>query len=230
MAMVLVPGFMLDADLWRDMEPQLARFGPIGHADLTRDGTFIKMAERALAGAPPTFVLVGFSMGGYVAREIVRQAADRVSALILIATSARGDNEVQAKRKAAIEAQMNVAAFRGLSAAAVASSLHPDNTGRADLIARIQAMGQRLGGEVFRRQSLLDRKDEREELSAIRCPTLVIAGDQDKLRSRDESLEIHRGVKGSAFEVIGNTGHMIPLEAPESLASTIGEWLDHQGK
>lgn len=228
MAMVLVPGFMLDADLWRDMEPLLVRFGPISHADLTRDGTLVEMAERALADAPPAFVLVGFSMGGYVAREIVRQAPDRVNALILIATSARGDSEVQAKRKAAIEAQANAAAFRGLSAAAVASSLHPDNTRRTDLIMRIQAMGQRLGGEVFRRQSLLDRNDERSELSAIRCPTLVIAGDQDKLRSHDESLEIHHGIKGSAFEVIENTGHMIPLEAPESLASTIGRWLDRQ--
>ena len=43
------------------------------------------MAQRALADAPPSFVMVGFSMGGYVAREIVRAAPDRVSGLVLIA-------------------------------------------------------------------------------------------------------------------------------------------------
>jgi pimeloyl-ACP methyl ester carboxylesterase len=225
MAMLCVPGFMLDADLWHDMEAELARFGPIAHADLSQDATLAEMARRALARAPERFVLLGFSMGGYVAREILRQAPDRVTALVLIATSARGDSDVQARRKAAIAAQTDTASFKGLSGPAVASSLHPDNAARADLIRRIQAMGQRLGGEVFRRQSLLDRQDERSTLGAIRCPTLVIAGEQDKLRSRAEALELHHGIEGSAFEIVDRTGHMIPLEAPESLGRAIGGWL-----
>lgn len=229
LAILLVPGFMLDADLWRDMEPALADPGPVSHADLSRDSTIEDMARRALAEAPPTFVAAGFSMGGYVAREIVRQAPDRVTALILIATSARGDDEVQAKRRAAIAAQGDVSAFKGLSTSAVASALHPGNAGRMDLITRIQAMGHRLGGEVFRRQSLLERRDERGELHAIRCPTIVIAGEQDKLRSRAEALELHQGLVGSAFEVIEKTGHMIPLEAPKDLAGVICRWLQQQG-
>lgn len=225
MAMILVPGFMLDADLWRDVEPGLARFGPISHADLSEGATLQDMARRVLAEAPPTFILLGFSMGGYVAREIVRQAPERVTALILVATSARGDSDVQAQRKAAIAGQ-SVLAFRGLSAPAVVSSLHPDNSGRTDLIERIQAMGQRLGGATFRRQSLLDRRDERGELAGIGCPTLVIAGDRDKLRSRTEAMELHEGIRGSIFEVIANTGHMIPLEAPERFVEVITAWLD----
>ncbi|WJH39340.1 alpha/beta hydrolase [Aliirhizobium terrae] len=225
MAMILVPGFMLDADLWRDVEPGLARFGPISHADLSEGATLQDMARRVLAEAPPTFILLGFSMGGYVAREIVRQAPERVTALILVATSARGDSDVQAQRKAAI-ARQSVLAFRGLSAPAVVSSLHPDNSGRTDLIERIQAMGQRLGGTTFRRQSLLDRRDERGELGGIGCPTLVIAGDRDKLRSRTEAMELHEGIRGSIFEVIANTGHMIPLEAPERFVEVITAWLD----
>lgn len=228
MAMLLVPGFMLDFDLWRDVEPDLARFGPVSHSDPVRGATLEEMARHALADAPATFILVGFSMGGYVAREIVRQAPDRVTALILIATSARGDSEVQAKRKAAMAGQTEMTAFRGLSTAAVASSLHPDNAGRSDLIIRIQEMGQRLGGSVFRQQSLLDRRDERAELGTIRCPTLVIAGDEDRLRSRAEALELHEGIEGSAFEVIENTGHMVPLEAPRPLSAVINRWLERQ--
>jgi pimeloyl-ACP methyl ester carboxylesterase len=225
MAMILVPGFMLDADLWRDVEPGLTRIGPISHADLSQDETLQDMARRVLAEAPSEFVLLGFSMGGYVAREIVRQAPERVSALILVATSARGDSDVQQQRKAAIAGQ-SVLAFRGLSTPAIISSLHPDNAGRTDLIERIQAMGQRLGGATFKRQSLLDRRDERGELAGIGCPTLVIAGDKDKLRSRTEAMELHDGIKGSRFEVIENTGHMIPLEAPDRLVEVIVRWLD----
>lgn len=224
-ALLLIPGFMLDADLWRDITPTLAAWGPVTHALPTDGDTLEEMARHILARAPATFVLLGFSMGGYIAREIVAQAPERVEALILIATSARGDNDIQARRKQALASQPDTLAFKGLSSAAVATSLHPDNAGRADLIARIQEMGQRLGGAVFRRQSLLDRHDERQSLKTICCPTLVIAGDKDALRSRDEAVELHEGIVGSAFAVIENTGHMVPLEAPQSLAETIKAWL-----
>lgn len=228
MAMLLVPGFMLDADLWRDVVPALGEFGPATYADLSQDSSIPALARRALGEAPSKFVLVGFSMGGYVAREIVRQAADRVTALILIATSARGDSNVELQRKKAITGQTGSAVFKGLSRTAVVSSLHPDNAERADIVARIQAAGQRLGGDVFRRQSLIDRRDERDDLKTIRRPTLVIAGVQDRLRSRAEALELHRGIAGSDFEIIEHTGHMVPMEAPQRLAKVIAEWLERQ--
>lgn len=229
MAVLFVPGFMLDADLWRDVDTKLQAFGPILHADTSRDGSIDDMARRALDGAPASFVLIGFSMGGYVARQIARVQPDRVSALILIATSARGDTGVQSQRKAALAAQSPSTVFGGLSKPAVVSSLHPDRADNADLIARIQAMGARLGAEVFRRQSLLTRHDERDGLNAIRCPTLVIAGAQDRLRSLDEARELHDGIPGSDFSVIEGTGHMIPLEAPELLVEQITDWLTQKG-
>ena len=226
MSMLLIPGFMLDADLWRDVTPGLGEFGPFVHADLFEDGAIKDMASRVLAQAPETFILVGFSMGGYVAREIVRQAPERVKALVLIATSARGDTEVQRQRKEAVAHKPDSVSFKGLSTAAVASSLHPDNAGRSDLIERIQAMGQRLGSDVFRRQSLLERVDERHLLADINCPCLILAGEQDKLRSRAEVEELHDGITGSSFQVIEKTGHMIPLEAPDELVTVMRQWLD----
>lgn len=228
MALLLVPGFMLDADLWRDLEPAISSWGPIGHAAVTQGNTIAEMARNILGDAPPRFILIGFSMGGYIAREILRQSPDRVEALILIATSARGDSEVQAKRKQALANQPAGTSFRGLSTAAVVSSFHPDNADRRDLVRRIQEMGHRLGGDIFRRQSLLDRRDEHRELGTITCPTLVIAGDEDRLRSREEALELHEGIAGSDFTVIPGTGHMVPLEQPEKLAQAINEWLAHK--
>lgn len=223
--MLLVPGFMLDADLWTDVLPGLADFGPFVNADLSTDSSIEDMARRALVDAPETFTLAGFSMGGYVAREIVRQSPDRVRALILIATSARGDTDLQRQRKASLPRQTREIAFKGLSSSAVASSLHPDNAGRTDLIERIQSMSQRLGGNVFRRQSLLERPDERGQLSGIKCPCLVVAGEIDRLRSRTEAEELHVGIDGSVLQTIKKTGHMVPLEAPNTLASAIRQWL-----
>jgi thioesterase domain-containing protein len=59
-------------------------------ADLTRDDSVGAMAARALAAVPPDepFALAGLSMGGYVAFEVLRQAAPgRVTRLALLDTS-----------------------------------------------------------------------------------------------------------------------------------------------
>src|SRR5690348_17941151 len=55
-----------------------------------------EMARIALAGAPPSFALAGFSMGGYVALEMLRQAPERITRLALLDTSARGDSAKKA--------------------------------------------------------------------------------------------------------------------------------------
>ncbi|MGQ8631022.1 alpha/beta fold hydrolase [Agrobacterium sp. DKPNP3] len=225
MALLMIPGYMLDAALWREVEPDLAPYGPIVHADLTQDNSIAAMARRAIASTPSEFILIGFSLGGYIAREIARQVPERVKALILIATSSRGDGDLRVNRKEPITQHNAPETFKGLSRAAINSSLHPDNTGRDDLVSLIQAMSRRIGYAAFERQSLLVRHDERGELAKLKCPCLVIAGEQDRLRSRAEAIELHRGIPGSTLAVIEGAGHMVPLEAPRLLTATILEWL-----
>lgn len=223
MPVVLTPGYMLDADLWTDIAPVFAPYGPVSQADVTRDDSIEAMAERLLAEAPERFVLIGFSMGGYVAREAVRRAPERVAALALIATSARGDNHIQVARRAAVAGRMKPEAFKGLSHAAVAASLAPG----ADpaLVERVRQMSARLGYEVFQRQSALVRGGDEDRLGEIACPTLVVAATQDQLRSIAEAEQLRDGIPGARLAVIEGAGHMIPIEAPEALSAVLGEWL-----
>jgi pimeloyl-ACP methyl ester carboxylesterase len=222
---VLVPGFMTDATLWDDVAAALSRIGPVVRADISEGATIAAMADLVLAVCPPRFVLCGFSLGGYVAREIVLRVPDRVAGLALIATSARPDGAVQAQRQAAAHA-VAPAAFRGLSRAALADSLHPRHASDEALIERIRAMNVRLGPEVFMRQSALRRGDDRGRLPGIACPTLVVAGDGDRLRSLDESRELAEGIAGARLSVIEESGHMIPVEQPARLAEAILDWWD----
>lgn len=228
MTLVLLPGFMTDPDLWADMLPRLAPLGPVLHGDLTRDAGIDAMAHRVAEMAPERFALIGFSMGGYVARAIARMAPERVRALVLIATSARADTPVQARRKAAAVANVRRQGFSGLSRAAILGSVHPDRVGDAALIARIRQMGDRLGGEVFLRQAGQARASDGELLGAITCPTLVVAAAQDSLRSLDEARELQAGIPGAALKVIDGSGHMLPMEAPDALAEAIVQWLQAQ--
>ncbi|QJD99459.1 alpha/beta hydrolase [Massilia forsythiae] len=229
MSILLVPGFMADETLWDEVLPRLERFGPVLHADLRHDTSVAAMARRALAAAPPSFVLVGFSMGGYVAREIARQAPQhgkRVEAMVLIATSTRPDSAALQRRKGAIGHAAPSIAFSGLSRTAVASSLHPQRRDDETMIERVRAMGMRLGGEVFRRQSVLERPGDIDCLGGIRCPTLVVAAAQDGLRSLEESREMQEHIAGAELAVIEDSGHMIPIEAPQRLADLVVPWLE----
>lgn len=229
MALLLVPGYMLDETLWGDMRDRLAPFGPLAHADLRHDSTLEAMARRALASAPPTFILIGFSLGGYVAREIVRQAPERVRALVLIATSTRPDSPALRQSKGAVAKAAPSVSFSGLSRTAIASSLHPRERDNAEMIERVRMMGVRLGGETFRRQSMLERPGDLHLLDQIQCPTLVVAAGHDRLRSLEESQELHAGIAGSDFAVVEDSGHMIPLEAPQALLDVVVPWLERVG-
>jgi pimeloyl-ACP methyl ester carboxylesterase len=229
MSILLVPGFMADETLWSDVLPRLERFGPVLHADLRHDTSIEAMAQRAVDAAPQDFVLVGFSMGGYVAREIARLAPRQgktVRALVLVATSTRPDSPALRQGRGAVGNAAPSVAFSGLSRVAVATSLHPREKNNDTLIERVRAMGVRLGGEVFRRQAMLERRSDLDRLGEIRCPTLVVAAGHDQLRSMEEAREMQAGIPGAGFALIEDSGHMIPIEAPEALAGVIVPWLE----
>ncbi|NKC29938.1 alpha/beta fold hydrolase [Falsiroseomonas selenitidurans] len=229
MSVVLLPGFMLDAGLWDEMAPLLAPLGPIHHGDLFQDETMQAMAARVLADVPGRFVLVGFSMGGFVAREVARMAPARVRALVLVATSARGDSAAQQARRQAIAGRPAGQAFRGMSRGAIARGLHPDRAGDTALVDRLRAIGDRLGGAVFLRQSQLARPAFDTRLGEIACPTLVVAAAQDALRSVAEAEELAAGIPGARLHVIEGSGHMLPIEAPQALADLILDWVAAAG-
>ena len=107
---VLVAGLNCSARLYAEQIPVLWQYGPVIVADHRRDDSLAAMARRVLASAPPHFsALVGLSMGGYLAFEILlRQAAGRVAKLALLDTGARADTpERTAARKPLIALARN---------------------------------------------------------------------------------------------------------------------------
>ena len=69
--------------------------------------------------------------------------------------------------------------------------------------------------------------DFRDRLSAIRAPSLVIAGAHD-LQPPEAAREIHAGIPGSRFVVFEHSGHFAPLEEPERFVETIRDFLEAQ--
>ena len=221
--LVLLPGFMCDSDLWRDVAPDLGRLGPLHYGNVYQDDTLEGMAERVLSEAPERFVLVGFSMGGFVARVLTLMAPGRVTGVAFVASSAREYSEAERARRlqGALPGDRPRRASPG-----VALGLHPDRERDPVLLERLRDMQRRLGPEVRARQSALIRKDGYADLERITCPSLVVACRQDRLRSFGETERMAKHLPHARFEVIEDCGHMAPLEKPHELAALLAGWIE----
>lgn len=215
---------MCDQDLWTDMVPDLQKLGRLHYGNVYEDSTLEGMARRVLDSSPERFVLIGFSMGGFVARVLCLMAPERVAGLAFVASSARGySKEETAQRKKGYGPL-----GRPPRAASGAPGLHPDRDHDPVLIARLRGMQRRLGREVRARQAALVRRDGYADLERIACPSLVVACRQDRLRSLAESERMARHLPHAHFEVIEDCGHMAPLERPHELAAVLGRWIASQ--
>ncbi len=215
---------MCDEDLWTDMVPGLGALGRLHYGNVYEDDTLEGMARRVLAAAPPHFVLVGFSMGGFVARVLALMAPERVSGIAFVASSARGytDEEIE-RRKAGFRPGDRPP--RDAAAPTTAMALHPDRETDPVLVERLRAMQRRLGRAVRARQAGLVRPDGYADLARIACPALVVACRQDRLRTLAEVERMAHCLPRACFAVIEDCGHMAPLERPHELTALLASWI-----
>ena len=181
MPILLVPGLVSSPRIFAPVIPALWRFGPVTVANHVRDDNIAVIARRILAEAPPRFALAGHSMGGYIAFEIMRQAPQRVAKLALIDTQARPDTpEVSARRRATI-ARARDGGLHDVIDELFALLVHPSRVGDADLRRLIHDMADDVRAEGFikNQTAIMSRADSRSTMATIKCPTLVLTGDQD---------------------------------------------------
>jgi len=224
---VLIPGLAGSLRIYSEILPALWRIGPVTVARATEDDTMVAMAARILADAPPRFALIGHSMGGYVALEIMRTAPARVARLVLVNTQARTDTpEVTENRRRRV-ALASSGRYAAVQSESFAPSVHPARESDARLAAIAGAAGEDVGAEAFVRQqaAIMGRIDQRPNLARIAVPTLILTGDTDRLISNEYSREMAALIPGASLVVIPECGHMSPLEQPAVVAAALTGFL-----
>ncbi|MEQ9367040.1 MAG: alpha/beta fold hydrolase [Leptospirales bacterium] len=160
----------------------------------------------------------------FAARKLALLAPDLVQGLVIINSSARGDTDVRRERNRVALAAQETRTYRGISRKALSRALHPDIETDKALIERLHAMSIRLGRQAFLNQLSIRREDERPTLGNIICPTLVVTGDQDRLRGIEEAAELRDGIPNADLVIIPDCGHMTPVEQPAALLKAIRDW------
>lgn len=227
MPLVLLPGLLCDAALWRHQTDTLADLADMTIADVTQEDQAGPMAQRILAEAPEEFALAGLSMGGYLAFEILRQAPDRVTRLALLDTSARADTREKTKLRQDLIDLAQTGEFKGVTPRLLPRLIHPARMGDAALVGSVLAMAERVGRDAFVRQErlLMLRPDSRHDLSLIHCPTLVLCGRQDGLTPLAESEEMAEKIPRAKLVVIEDCGHLSAMERPRAVSAVLRYWL-----
>lgn len=223
---LLIPGFACDARMYAPQVAALAR-RRVFVADHTRAATIGEIAAGILDRAPARFALCGFSMGGYIALEIMRQAPGRVERLALMDTQAVPESG--AARAARLE-RMDVARARGMRAAAeanMAAMVHPARLDDAALARTILDMAEATGLEAFLRQAeaIMARADSRPSLPHVAIPTLVLVGEHDALTPPARAREMADAIPGARLVVIPDSGHMTTIERPDAVNAALAEFL-----
>ncbi len=174
-------------------------------------------------------ILIGHSMGGYIAFAFLRQYPEWVKGLVLVSTRAAADSpEGKAGREALAQA-----VEKANSAAPVVAKMLTNMIAPASIAAdpnlkteveRIMSHTS-LNGLAGGLRGMATRADAQDLLAAVHVPTLIIAGAADALIPPTESENMAKAISGAQLHLIEGAGHLPSLEKPEEMNRVLQAWL-----
>ena len=204
-----------------------------GYGDSAGQPTLAAMVASVAAMAAELsvkrLVLLGHSMGGMVAQEVVACEPALVQGLVLACTSAsfgKADGAWQAQflaeRLAPLDAGLGMA---GMAQRLVPGMVSPMASARAASIA-MAIMGQ--VPEATYRVALPANAgfDRRAALAAIAVPTLLLAAEHDRTAPPEVMQRMATRVPGGEYHCLTGAGHIANVEAPAAFNAAVVSFLE----
>ncbi|WP_159918144.1 alpha/beta fold hydrolase [Pantoea sp. 18069] len=228
-ALLLIPGMLTHAGIWQAVSARLKQ--AMGEdlqllvADVSTQDSIAAMAQDAwrqlAAQVAPQLPcgVVGFSMGGYVALEMLAHPRRPLQLACLVSTSARAENPAGAAQRekaiAAFEAD-----FEQAIAATARYGTHPAQ--RAQLAPLLEMMRE-VGPQVAIRQvrAIMRRRDLGAELARLALPVQVLCGQDDRITPCVLSEELAALIPQARLQRVPQAGHMLPFEQPRAVADSL---------
>ena len=235
---LLVHGWPLDGRMW---EPQLSAFSgrwPVAAPHLPGFGgtpgagdvmTMSSAASRALESLEVAeidrAVVVGISMGGYVAFELWRTAPERIAGLVLANTRSGADNDEGRERRRALAGRLRAEGSGFLLAEP--PPLLSENAAQ-EVRDRVMAIFADQPAESIAAASLgmAERPDSTPDLPTIDVPTGVVTSTGDTLIPAELSTPLAEQIAGAELTVLEGAGHMSGLEDPAGFNEAVAAVLD----
>jgi pimeloyl-ACP methyl ester carboxylesterase len=171
-------------------------------------------------------VLIGMSMGGYVAFAFARRHPERVRALVLVATRAQADTEEGAHGRLATADRVlregsRVVADDMLGKLFAASA--PEEL-RSRWHATMAATPPE--GVAAALRAMAVRPDSLGTLRELDRPVLVVMGEDDAIVPVEDGRRMAEGARAGRLVTVPGAGHMVTVERPDAVADALRGFLD----
>lgn len=227
--LVLLHGFCEDQSVWAPVLPYLNDL-PLLLIDLPGFGQSDKAEAPSMQAYAVAIkavldhqgisscVLVGHSMGGYVALEFAAHWPEHLAGLGLFHSHPFTDNEERkTARKRGIETLL--AGKRDLYVSQLFPNLFAQafQASRPGIIQSLTDNGKQQSTDaiIHALQAMLDRQDHLPTLAALACPSLFLLGQKDTLIPYDQGIQAGLIPDKSMIELLPEAGHMAMWEASE---------------
>lgn len=229
--LLLIPGLLNTPRVFDKVRALLDPALDVRVADVQTQDSIASMAHDTwarLADVPAhqPLVIGGFSMGGYVALQMLAEPRREVQGLGLICTSARPDTPDGATmRERAIAAmERDFGRYVGNLCGFL---LTPAGQADAALMAAVREDMLAVGAPTAIRQhrAVAVREDRRVMLPTLDLAAHVIAAGDDPVTPPDLSHELAAGIPGAQLTVVDGVGHLLPFERPAELAAALSDLI-----
>jgi len=192
----------------------------------TIEGMAADVAAVAAAALGEPAHVVGLSLGACVALRLALQAPTSVCSLTLVNPFARvrpgGPSDLARMARRLL---LLAAAPMPVLAAHVARGMFPWPEQRALHEAAVASLGATSRGAYAATMRALARFDARGQVTAIRRPTLIVAGDRDRVVPLAAKLALARAIPGARIEVVPASGHATPYDQPDAFNRLLLDFL-----
>lgn len=227
-ACLLLPGSLCDARLFAPLQEAWANLNycPLKRvADLHRLSLGLEdwWAEQ-LKDLPVPFDVLGFSLGGVLALQLLARFPDRVRRMVLVASNPQPGSTLHRERVQAQQAKWH---SHGASAVAQAMLAQASPAADAGVQAQVLAMAADTPKAAFLAQGELNacRPDGSPALARWRRPLLLISGQDDPWCGGDKQALFRLAHPDAQWLALPVTGHYVPLERPQALAQASAQFF-----
>jgi 3-oxoadipate enol-lactonase len=215
---------------WTPIAPNLPGFAgapALQHASMDSYADHVQQSLVTLGfdQAVDQAVIVGLSMGGYIAFRLLERFPNLARALVLADTRATPDSPEQVKNRLALADRVEREGMTWLADSNVVN-LVAESAGQ-DVRSSLREMhlAASVVGTAAASRAMAFRPDSTPMLEKIKIPTLIVVGEHDKPTPVASSEDMHARIKGSKLEVIKNAAHMSNLEQPKAFNRVLLEFL-----
>ena len=212
---------------WRCIVPDLRGMGRSPATDAAGMDDHADDLARLLdaLGETRPVVVVGMSMGGYVAFAFARRHPARVRALALVATRAQADTEEGARGRLATAERVLREGSR-VVADDMVGKLFAASAGE-ELRSRWHSVMAATPpeGVAAALRGMAERPDSIGTIDLLARPVLVVMGEEDAIMTVEDGRRMAEAAEHGRLVTVAGAGHMVPVERPDAVADALQRFL-----